>query len=133
MATGKPTIDLIAAREITRSETSNLKVTGIDALSGAISLTYRHACGSTNHNIVFGPLPAVGGYGYTGQICGIGASGTHSGFDPGSGSFFSLVVGTDGGGHEDSAGLASDDTERREDLLDPICVFVQDLGKRCDP
>jgi hypothetical protein len=133
VATGKPPLDLIVARASTPGEAGDLVVTGFDGLSGEISLTYRQACGATNHNIVFGPLQHVGTYGYTGQVCGIGASGAFSTFDPGPGSFFFIVVGTDGGGREGSYGLASDNMERPEDLLDPVCVFDQDLTTRCDP
>jgi hypothetical protein len=132
VATGKPPSDLVVAREITPGAVGELRIAGVDGLSGDLSLTYQQACGATNHNIVYGPLQGVAGYEYTGQVCGIGASGTYSGFDPGFGSFFFIVVGTDGGGHEGSYGLDSDHTERPEDLLDPVCSFVQDLDNRCD-
>ena len=133
VATGKPPADVVVAREITPGEAGDLRVTGIDRASGEIALTYRQACGATNHNIVFGPLQDVGSYVYSGQICGIGASGSLSAFNPGSGSFFFLVVGADGGGREGSYGLASGDMERPVDLLDPSCGFTQDLTARCDP
>jgi hypothetical protein len=132
VATGKPPADLVVAREITPGAVGNLRVAGVDGLSGDLSLTYQQACGATNHNIVYGPLQEVAGYQYTGQVCGIGANGTYAGFNPGSGSFFFVLVGTDGAGHEGSYGLASDGTERPEDHLDPVCIFVQDLGNRCD-
>ncbi len=133
VATGKPPVDLIVARRATPGEAGGVVVTGYDAVSGDVSFTYQQACGATNHNIVYGPLQDVGSYGYTGQVCGIGTSGSFSSFDPGPGSFFFLVVGTDGGGREGSYGLASSGLERPEDLLDPVCVFSQDLTARCDP
>jgi len=133
VGTGKPPADVIVAREVTPGEAGDLLVTEFDAGSGNFSLAYLQACGATNHNIVFGPLQDVGSYGYTGQVCGIGASGSFSAFNPGPGSFFFLVVGTDGGGREGSHGLASGDMERPEDLLDPACSFTKDLTARCDP
>jgi len=133
VATGKPPVDLVVAREGTPGEAGDLLVTGFDAVSGDFSLTYQQACGATNHNIVFGPLQDVGSYVYTGQVCSIGASGSFSAFNPGPGSFFFIVVGTDGGGREGSYGIASGDIERPEDLLDPACSFTQDLTARCDP
>ncbi len=133
VATAKPPVDLLVARDGTPGEAGDLVVIGIDAVSSALSLAYLQACGATNHNIVFGPLQDVGVYGYTGQVCGIGASGSVSAFDPGPGSFFFVVVGTDGGGREGSYGLASSGAERPEDLLDPTCSFTQDLSSSCDP
>jgi hypothetical protein len=133
VATAKPPVDLLVAREGTPGEAGGLVVTGFDAVSGDFSLAYLQACGATNHNIVFGPLQEVAGYGYSGQVCNIGSSGSLSAFNPGPGSFFFLVVGTDGGGREGSYGLASGDIERPEDLLDPACSFTQDLTARCDP
>lgn len=132
VATGRPPADLVVARETTPGEAVDLLVTGFDAPSGLISFTYRQACGATNHNIEFGPLQDVAVYGYTGQVCAIGASGSYSQFDPGPDSVFFLVVATDGGGNEGSYGRASGDLERPEDLSDPTCDFVQDLTARCD-
>ena len=43
-------------------------------------------------------------YGYSGQVCSSGASGSVTGFDPGPGSFFFLLVGNDGAGVEGSYG-----------------------------
>lgn len=133
IATGKPPVDLAVARTVTPGEARDLQVAAIDELSEVLALTYSQACGATNHNIVLGPLGDVADYRYTGQVCGIGTDGSFGSFDPGPGSFFFLVVGTDGSGREGSYGRASGGGERPEDLLDPVCRFDQDLSARCDP
>jgi hypothetical protein len=133
VGTGSLPVDLVVAHPSTPGEAKDLRVTGYDPGSGNLSFTYQQACGAINHNIVFGPLQDISSFGYTGQICGIGTNGFFSGFDPGPGSYFFFVMGTDGGGREGSYGLTSGNIERPEDFLDPVCVFIQDLTARCDP
>jgi hypothetical protein len=72
-----------------------LRVTGYDKASGALQLSYQTGCGTTDNTIYYGPLSQVGTYGYTGNVCDIGTSGRFAGFNPGSGSFFFLIVGND--------------------------------------
>lgn len=115
----------------TPGEARDLRVTGFDQLTGEMALSWSPACGATDHNLVFGPLAAVATYGYTGQLCGIGTSST-SGFDPGPGSFFFLVVGAAGGGVEGPYGTDSLGRERPEQTADPSCPTTQDLTHRCD-
>lgn len=124
--------DALAA---TPGEATQLIVTGRDAGSGALSIGYEPACSATDHHIEFGLLENLGSGSYSGQICAIGNSGTHTGFNPGSGSYFFLVVGHDGDGREGSYGTATVGglhAERPEDLTDASCVFVQELSERCD-
>ncbi len=129
--TGGPPKDLAIVRSTTPGEARELLVTDFDLFSGQLSVSYRPGCGATNHNIVLGPLQNVGAYGYSDQVCGIGATGTAS-FDPGNGSYFFLVVGTDDGGREGSYGGDGSAVERPEDELDPLCSFTQDLSFSCD-
>jgi hypothetical protein len=122
-------------RAATPGEATQLRVTGYDGATGDIAISYDPACSASDHNIEFGPLQDVSALGYSGQVCGIGTSGTYNTFDPGAGSFFVLVVGNDGVGVEGSYGtsfIGGTSAERSEDLTDPQCSFVQDLSQRCD-
>ena len=116
---------------ITPGEPGQLLVDGYYDDTGDLSISWDAACGAIEHNIVYGPLQDVGTHGYTGQDCAIGIGGTYDTFDPGPGSWFFLVVGTNGAGVEGSYGL-SEGTERPEQTPDPVCAFVQDLEFRCD-
>ena len=100
-------------------EASELRVVAYSPSTGALTLNFQPACGATGHHIEFGPLSAVATHAYTGQVCGIGVSGSFGPFDPGPGSSFFLVVGDDGAGIEGSYGLAFAGglfRERQEDL-----------------
>ncbi len=130
--TGLPPRDLIVVRPATLGAATELRVSGIDPLTGDLSISYRPACGASDHNIVWGPLQDVANYTYSGQDCSIGTSGSYDQFNPGAGSFFFVVVGTDPAGTEGSYGLDSAGLEHPEDLLDPLCLFNQDLSFSCD-
>lgn len=120
---------------VTPGEATNLLVVDRDAGTGEISIQFEPACGSPDHHIEFGLLDDVATAGYSGQLCGLGATGTYAGFNPGGGSYFFLVVGNDGVGTEGSYGtslVGGMRAERPDDLSDPQCVFVQDLSERCD-
>ena len=116
----------------TPGEARDLRVTGIDPLTGNLSLAWTPACAGQDHNIVYGPLGGVASYAYTGQVCGVGAGGTYGAFNPGAGSFFFLAVGTDGASTEGSYGRDSAGLERPEQTNDPVCSFSRDLTHRCD-
>ncbi len=105
---------------------------GKTALPGTYELTYTAGCSAGDHTVVYGPMGAVSLYGYSGQDCNIGTSGTYSSFSPGLGSVFMLIVANDGGTTEGSYGLDSGSTERPEDPGDPVCPLTQDLVGRCD-
>ena len=123
-----------ALSQTTPGEATDLQVTGYDAATGRISVTFQPACGAADHHLEFGPLGDVGTPGYSGQVCGIG-NGSYDAFDPGPGSYFFLVVGDDGASVEGSYGLSrigGVEAERQSDLLDPTCSFTQDLSLRCD-
>jgi hypothetical protein len=125
----------LPALAATPGEATELLVTGYDAATGDLSISYVPACSAADHHIEFGPLDSVASFGYSGQVCGIGTSGSYGSFNPGSGSYFFLVVGDDGSGIEGSYGTSSIDgapVERPEDLSDPVCSFAQDLSQRCD-
>jgi hypothetical protein len=124
-----------AAFGVTPGEATDLLVTGYDTASGNLSLSWTPACGAADHHIEFGPLQDVGTYGYSGQACGIGTTGSIGSFNPGPGSYFFIVVGDDGIGIEGSYGTSTAGgayTERPESAADPSCALVQDLSQRCD-
>jgi hypothetical protein len=97
-------------------------------LSTSINISWTAACGSVDNSVVFGPLGDVSTYGYSGEECSIGNTGSHS-FDPGSGSFFFVVVGNDGSTIEGSYGTNHAGTERP---THPGCGLSQVLNLRCD-
>jgi hypothetical protein len=116
-------------------EVGQLRVTDYDSLDGTLSLTFDPACESVDHHIEFGPLNNVGSFGYTGQDCDLGSSGSYDQFNPGPRSYFFLLVGDDGISVEGSYGtssIASERVERPENLVDPVCAFTQTLIGRCD-
>jgi hypothetical protein len=129
---GAPPVDLVVARPVSPGEATDLRVDSIDQATGRLSLSYSSACAAADHNVVYGPLDQVSVYAYTGQECGIGNLGSHDGFDPGPGSVFFLVVGTDALSVEGSYGTAGGSVERPEDHNDPVCTFSQELSLRCD-
>lgn len=112
-------------------EASGVWINGFDPMTGKISFTFTPACQAADHNIVYGPLSGVASYGYSGQICGIGTGGAYDQLVPGPGSFFFLVVGTDGVSKEGSYGQSSAAGERPEQTGDPVCVFTQQIGPPC--
>ena len=119
---------------VTPGEATDLLV-GRDASTGDLTLQFDPACDAVDHHVEMGPLEDVSFHGYSGQVCGIGVSGSYAGFSPGPGSWFFLVVGDDGSGTEGSYGTSTATgfhVERPEGLLDPSCAFVQDLSERCD-
>jgi hypothetical protein len=129
---GAPPVDLVVTRPVSPGEAVDLQVDSIDHSTGRLSLSYLPACEAADHNLVYGPLDQVSAYAYTGQDCGIGNLGSYDGFDPGPGSVFYLVVGSDGVSVEGSYGAASGPVERPEMLGDPVCTFTQELSLRCD-
>jgi len=111
-----------------------LRVTGFDTVSGDMSLAYDVACETTNNNIYYGPLDQVDISGWNGEVCGIGVSGSHTGFNPGSGSYFFVVVGNQNA-DEGSYGRIRQ-TDGSEPQRPPhggnTCGQTQNLTSSCD-
>jgi len=125
----------VPARAATPGEATDLLVTGYDPVTGDISINWTPACSAADHHIEYGRLEDVAGYGYSGQVCGLGTGGSYASFNPGPGSYFFIVAADDGIGIEGSYGTSWIDgapLERPEDTLDPVCPRVQDLSRRCD-
>jgi hypothetical protein len=105
---------------------SDLLLANWNSVSGAIDLNYTPACDATDHTIYYGDLASVAGYGYDGQTCFVGTSGTTS-FDPAMDSVFFLVVANDAV-KEGSYGADGGGLERPEALGLPSCDYLQDLA-----
>ena len=120
------TISLTAGRDVcsvgAAGETQDVRATGFDGVSGEVSLTYAPACAAADHSVIFGPLQDVSTYGYSGESCAIGTSGSFDLALPGTGSFFFLVVGEGATGDEGSYGTSSDPAERPPH---PMCAGAQ--------
>jgi hypothetical protein len=123
------------ARAATPGEATNLQVTGYDPATGNLSITWTPGCAAASHHVEYGLLQDMATYGYSGQVCGLGTGGPAATFNPGSGSYFFIVVADDGVGIEGSYGTSwinGAPAERPDDTLDPSCPRVQDLSQRCD-
>jgi hypothetical protein len=116
--------------ETSGSTLNPLLVTAHDSGAGSMTLDFETACLTTDNTIEFGPLASVASYGYSGQECNIGTSGTYNWAYP-AGDVFFLVVGNDGVA-EGSYGLNSTPAERPEDSTVMTCSIPQVLTDRCD-
>jgi hypothetical protein len=112
---------------------SPLLVTAYDSLTGNISISYGTSCGATSHNIYYGPLADVSVHGWSWQECDIGDSGSHT-FNPGTGSWFIVVVASDGttdGSY--GRGMRPDRAHyQRPPFVGSPCGTEQSLVRRCD-
>jgi hypothetical protein len=101
-------------------------VEGIDALISTLTVSYGPGCNTVNNNVYFGPLENVSSYGYSGEVCNVGVSGTTS-FEVPHGSYFFVIVG-DNDSVEGSYGRDSTQVERP---ASGTCGFTQDLSNPC--
>jgi len=93
---------------------------------GSLELAYAPACDAVDHNLYIGELTSIAGYAYSEVECSVGTGGSVT-FDPGSGSYFFLIVANDGT-KEGSYGRDSSGAERPEDVGTPICDRTRDLS-----
>jgi hypothetical protein len=113
---------------------SPLRVADVDVVSGDLTLEYATACETTDNNIYYGALAQVSTLTWSGEVCGIGVSGSYAGFDPGAGSYFFVVVGNQGGA-EGSYGQTREldgSGVERPPFVDNTCGETQDLSAPCD-
>jgi hypothetical protein len=112
-----------------------LTVTGYDESTGVLSLSYGVPCQASGHVIEYGELSpaAIASYAWTGQECGLDASGTHA-WDTSTADHEMLffVVVAHNGTEEGSYGRAGDGSERPEDATSTGCQYVQDLANACE-
>jgi hypothetical protein len=112
---------------------SQMRVTAYDKASGNITVSYGAACSSTNNNVEFGPLSSLASYGYNGQVCAIGNTGSAT-FTVPNGNFFLVVAHNatvEGSYGKRRSGATLN--ERPEDNTVATCPKPQALALRCDP
>jgi len=95
---------------------------GYNPGTGEIDMIYTAACDAADHVIYYGDLADVSSYAYSGAECSIGTGGTYS-FNPGTGSFFFIVVANDGA-EEGSYG----EGQTGERLESAICTYTRNLA-----
>ena len=128
------TVGTLTPGETSGEALAPLRVTGFNALTGDLALSYAPGCETTSTNIYYGPLDQVPTLGWTGDVCNIGVSGVYGGFNPGPDSYFFIVVGTRNAA-EGSYGrsLAADASEQeRGPWESQSCGQVQDLSSSCN-
>lgn len=108
-----------------------LTVTAYNNATGNLTVTYGVPCQTLNSDIYWGNLAQVKTYTYSGSACSTGNTGTAT-FNPGTGSYFFLVVANDNLVSEGSYGKRSSGVERPPYVAN-ICGKAQTLANRCDP
>jgi len=111
-----------------------LLVTDFDPVTGDLALSYDSACETTSNNIYFGPLEQVATPGWSGEVCNIGVGGSYTSFNPGSGSYFFVVVGTRDaveGSYGSSVEIGGVEQERGP-WAGHTCGQDQDLSASCN-
>ncbi|MGH9869524.1 MAG: serine hydrolase [Candidatus Polarisedimenticolia bacterium] len=109
-----------------------LQVADLDPVTGAMRLTYQTGCGAINNNIYIGSLDGMSSVNWTGSVCGIGTSGSYSGFNPGPGNYYFVVVGNDGVeegsyGQSNVGGRPSE----RPPAGEAMCGLIQSVAPAC--
>lgn len=108
----------------------DLDIVTYDAESGATSVAFAPAAGSTDHTLYYGPLGDVSTYGYTGSITGLGGDGTGSGALPAGDLFW--VIASRNNGAEGCYGTDSVGSERACFPGDGGCAVTPDANRNCD-
>ena len=110
-----------------------LRVTARDPLTGEMTLSYETGCETESNNLYFGPLSLVSNHNWNGEVCDIGTGGELLSFNPGSRSFFFVVVGRKGS-DEGSYGtdLQGGAEVERPPFDGNTCGQLQVLTDRCD-
>jgi hypothetical protein len=116
--------------ETSGSTLNPLLVTAHNLTAGNMMLGFESGCVATENTIYYGPLASISSYGYSGQQCVIGTSGSYNWTYP-AGDLFFVIVGNDGVA-EGSYGVDSGLNERPEDAALTTCPVPQVLTDRCD-
>jgi hypothetical protein len=111
-----------------------LMVESFDRASGVMSISYGVPCAAVGHTIQYGELSRANleSYGWSGQECGLGASGVHDWATGGTPDALFFVVVADNGQEEGSYGQSSYGFERADDEASATCQYVQNLQYSCD-
>ena len=124
-------IPCASAQAPTPGETSGaplapLLVTAFDKQTRELTMVYQSACEATSNNVYIGRLDEVSNLTWSSEVCGIGTSGTFTGLDPGSDSYFFVVVGKSG---SDEGPYGA----QRSPYLANACGEIQNLTNTCTP
>ncbi|MDX1387830.1 MAG: choice-of-anchor V domain-containing protein, partial [Acidobacteriota bacterium] len=108
-----------------------LLISSFDGGTGNIAFTYGAACGTTDNNVYYGPIDLVSSYWFD-DVCAIGNTGSYSTFNPGTGSYFFVVVGNNGAdegsyGRDRQVGVESE----RPAFALSSCGASQNLNDTC--
>jgi hypothetical protein len=109
-------------------------VTGYDAVSGAIALSFAPACDATGHTVHYGRLADIATYGWAAADCaiGIGGSGSFIPIPAAGENLFWVVVGNNAS-WEGSYGADSAGIERPPDTINAgACFRQQSLATVCE-
>lgn len=106
---------------------AQLWVDAYDEATSTLTISYAPGCSTLDNNVYYGRLEEVSSYGYSGEVCDVGMSGTTS-FGLPDGSFFFLTVGDD----DVVEGSYGTDSSARQRPDSGTCGFVQDLSQPCD-
>ncbi len=109
-----------------------LLVTGFDAATGLLSISYGVPCAAVDHTLEYSELTQanLAAYNWSGQQCGLGAAGTYDWDTAGTPAAMFFVVVGNNGTQEGSYGLNSTGAERLEDT-GATCPKPQNLLYAC--
>ena len=108
---------------------SPMLVTGFDAITDNVTLSYDPACGASDHGVLSGPLSSVATLTYDSMDCDLGTSGSTT-VAIGSGDRFWLMVGRSAD-FEGSSGLSSSGAERPGSSAGFSCALPRTIGNAC--
>lgn len=111
-----------------------LQVTGFDAATGTLSISYGVPCAATDHTIEFGELTRtnLASYNWAGQECGLGNAGAYNWSTTGTPDAMFFVIVGNNGTQEGSYGADGDGQERLEDSTSGACPMEQNLAYTCN-
>jgi hypothetical protein len=111
-----------------------LMVNAFDRATGVMSISYGIPCAAVDHTIQYGELSQANleAYSWSGQECGIGATGAYDWPTTGTPDALFFVVVADNGVDEGSYGRSSYGFERAEDAASATCQYHQNLQYACD-
>ncbi len=114
--------------------TSLLTVTGYDAGTGALTLSYTPACGATDHTVHYGSLAQVSTYTWAGAACGLGATGSASFTpDPAAGDAIFFVLAGNTPDWEGGYGTTRDGLQRPANTTSAgSCARPQSVRSSCE-
>ena len=111
-----------------------MTVTGFDAATGLLSISFGIPCDAVDHTLEYGVLSRadLAACNWAGQMCGLGVSGSYDWSTTGAPESMFFVVVANNGIDEGSYGTDSTGLERPEDTVSDVCPLPQNLQYTCD-